>query len=108
MRANCCGVVVNKTPIFHNEPFLQVVGLTASPGSGKANSIDKAMDHIIKFLGNLDVSIAPVQVEQNLAELLEYSKLDDFGKKQLPDFYQVSKYLFVVAKAGFAIVWFRL
>lgn len=48
----------------------QVVGLTASPGAGKAKNDEDAIEHLVKLCANLDASeICTVRREDNVAEL---------------------------------------
>nr|CAB3237940.1 probable ATP-dependent RNA helicase DHX58 [Phallusia mammillata] len=58
--------------------FPQIVGLTASPGSGKSNSVEQGCKHIFKLLANLDVKIPPVQVKENREELSAFTTNEDF------------------------------
>ena len=47
----------------HRVVFLtQIVGLTATPGSGPASNVDSAVDHVIQLLANLNVMTPPVEV----------------------------------------------
>jgi ATP-dependent RNA helicase DDX58 len=51
----------------------QVVGLTASPGVGKANSTEQAADHILQLCANMAASeICTVRNKNNLEELLKH------------------------------------
>ena len=53
----------------------QVVGLTASPGAGGANSVEMAAEHILELCANMDaVDISTVKNEQNLAEMMNCIK----------------------------------
>lgn len=48
----------------------QVIGLTASPGVGKAKGDEDAIEHLVKLCANLDASdICTVKNKDNLAEL---------------------------------------
>ncbi|XP_076451112.1 ATP-dependent RNA helicase DHX58-like [Babylonia areolata] len=53
-------------------PMPQVVGLTASPGAGKGDSVDSAVSHIKQLCFNLDVDHIDTVVH-NIAELQEFS-----------------------------------
>lgn len=54
------------------EHFLQVLGLTASPGTNKARDVSSAVDHLRKLMANLDVSQLSVVIIHK-KQLLEYS-----------------------------------
>ena len=47
-----------------------MLGLTASPGMGKAKTMTKAEENIKTLMANLDVTKAPVQVKQQEGNLL--------------------------------------
>jgi len=68
------------TYIYKKSQLLQIIGLTASPGSGKAKTSQKATEHVMTLLGNLDVTTAPVQVVRNKNELTLHTKEDEFGE----------------------------
>jgi len=52
--------------------LLQVLGLTASPGTNKARDVSSAVDHLRKLMANLDVSQLSVVIIHK-EQLLEYS-----------------------------------
>jgi len=53
----------------------QVVGLTASPGAGNANSAEAAAVHILKLCANMDaLHISTVRNEQNRTEMMKFIK----------------------------------
>jgi len=52
----------------------QVIGLTASPGAGNANSVEMAAEHILELCANMDaVDISTIRKGQNLAEMMKYT-----------------------------------
>jgi len=62
----------------------QVVGLTASPGAGNANSTGSAAEHILELCANMDATfIATVKDEQNLAEMMKHIQQANEGLKEL-------------------------
>ena len=62
----------------------QVVGLTASPGAGGANSVQAAAEHILELCANMDaINISTVRNERNLAEMMSYIKQATEGLAQL-------------------------
>jgi DUF1009 family protein len=52
--------------------FLQVLGLTASPGTNKAKDVSSAVDHLRRLMANLDVGQLSVVIKHK-EQLLEYS-----------------------------------
>ena len=58
--------------VFKNIIFEQIVGLTASPGMGKAKTMAQAHGNIKTLMANLDVTIAPVQVRLERGNLTFY------------------------------------
>lgn len=51
-----------------------MVGLTASPGAGNANSVDMTAEHILELCANMDAErISIVRSEQNLSEMMKYA-----------------------------------
>ena len=56
------------------------MGLTASPGMGKAKTIKKANDNIKKLMANLDVTTAPVQVTNEKGDLMGFQHEAQDGK----------------------------
>jgi len=61
----------------------QVVGLTASPGAGNANSKETAAEHVLELCANMDaVDISVVRNEQNLAEMMNFIKKATEGLSQ--------------------------
>ena len=49
----------------------QVVGLTASPGAGSANTVDMAVDHVLELCANMDATeISTVRDTVNLEEMM--------------------------------------
>ena len=58
--------------------FVQIIGLTASLGTGKAKSVEKAEEHIILVSANLDAEvISTVQKHENKEELKKYANVPD-------------------------------
>ena len=56
--------------------FWQIVGLTASLGTGKASSVDRAEEHIILVSANLDAE-AISTVRKNQDELKKYANVPE-------------------------------
>jgi len=51
----------------------QVVGLTASPGAGNADTVVKAVEHVLELCANMDaMEISTVRDEVNLAEMMKH------------------------------------
>ena len=48
--------------------LIQVIGLTASVGVGKANSMKQAVDHVLTLCANLDCQVISTVID-NIAEL---------------------------------------
>jgi len=49
----------------------QVVGLTASPGAGNANTVEMAVEHVLELCANMDATeISTVRDEMNRAEMM--------------------------------------
>ena len=57
---------------------VQILGLTASPGSNKAKDVASAKDHLRSVMTNLDVGQLSV-VKKHKQELLEYSSIPEKG-----------------------------
>uniref|UniRef100_UPI00358DF329 ATP-dependent RNA helicase DHX58-like isoform X2 n=1 Tax=Myxine glutinosa TaxID=7769 RepID=UPI00358DF329 len=53
-------------------PLPQIVGLTASPGTGRAKNIETAREHVMQICANLD-AWELVVVEQHTKELMTYT-----------------------------------
>ncbi|CAK8690224.1 unnamed protein product [Clavelina lepadiformis] len=50
----------------------QILGMTASPGMGKAKTMIKAEENIKTLMATLDITIAPTQVNETVGNLLQY------------------------------------
>jgi len=49
----------------------QVVGLTASPGAGNANTVEMAVEYVLELCANMDATeISTVRDEMNRAEMM--------------------------------------
>ena len=58
----------------------QVVGLTASPGAGSANSVEMAAEHILELCANMDaLYISTVRNERNLTEMTKHTNKANEG-----------------------------
>ncbi|KAM8844755.1 ATP-dependent RNA helicase DHX58 [Spinachia spinachia] len=68
-------------------PLPQILGLTASPGTGGAKTLEKAVDHVLEICANLDSSI--VSTKNYVSELKEKVprpvKTFDIVEKRLKD-----------------------
>lgn len=65
-----------------NPLTLQVLGLTASPGTNRADGGFSAVQHLKSLMANMDVFKLSV-VQKNEQELLEYSSTPSKGKHKL-------------------------
>ena len=61
--------------------LLQIVGLTASVGVGKAKLMQKAVDHILKLCANLDVTQI-CTVREHVDELKNHTNEPTEGRSQ--------------------------
>ena len=83
MYCHCAGHPFNKVMEYYvaekksqsrsgTQRLPQVVGLTASPGTGKASSLSQAREHILQLCANLDAhKFVTVRDPDNLRELHE-------------------------------------
>ncbi|XP_075941655.1 ATP-dependent RNA helicase DHX58-like isoform X2 [Anarhichas minor] len=86
--------VYNKVMAFYVErklkreqPLPQILGLTASPGSGGAKILEKAVDHVLEICANLDSAIVSTKIyvselKQNVPRPV---KTFDIVEKRLED-----------------------
>ena len=58
---------------------LKIIGLSASPGVGKAKAVEKAEENIKTLMANLDVTLAPVEVVQHVASLRKFQNSNRDG-----------------------------
>ena len=61
--------------------YLQIVGLTASVGVGKARNQEKAVEHIKSLMANLD-SQEISTVNNNMTELRQFVSMPEEGKSR--------------------------
>ncbi|XP_078526859.1 interferon-induced helicase C domain-containing protein 1 [Lissotriton helveticus] len=64
-------------------PLPQILGLTASPGVGGANSVQRAQQHILKICANLDAN--RIMTVQEHSDQLKAQVKEPYKKVEIPD-----------------------
>jgi len=77
----CINIIVQKKSFTLFS--VQIVGLTASPGMGKAKSMKQAETNIKTLMANLDVTSSPTRVQETLENLRRFQNEADEGPGSL-------------------------